>query len=1012
MGASDAATFENVAKQLTAAGLVSTALELYCELADRGVYVDHLIKYFRNNFPDALPPRQTDDAAAATSDDDEDLPSRPGGTRKPSARRATDDHDPSVSVQVVDISKSGPVVRKVEAQAAEICRLQSLYSQATKDFHKFARQYFKQRAVLSDTRRLNGQLEKRLKDQASVIEEQTRLISTFAKSPQALHLVESVVVPHLLKVCVGAPVHHLTTFTRMFAQLLSFDLPLDDKRAMLRAILELWRSPSSHDRRQIVQVFRGYCLAHLGSGPADPEDQSGGNATANGAISAPRHDPAPNTASQAVGLPIDSEIAATVVHVLRDKMKQAALVSMSANAQLLLIELNVELDSIDTLSTHALMAALETFADSSCCTYPKVRIAALSQLLTVLNNHKLNDAALVRYLPATYRIFARALADPVHSVCAFTLTGAATHPNTCTNTKSAHRSSIFSFLLELDVRHECLLSDRGVVHQVANALCDTDAASAHPVNAPATKSTEANAENAAEVVFMRQLNRFPVAVQSCLRLVLQCLATELGVHCPDHGDNRLPNESVCNPDRDADRLRRLWLGAARCALARPHDRPASHHKQNQENQENQESEPGGRDEGDSSAVSSSDTLRLRSIVERWDGLRWFLSSLLPRITIEFVDCMLRIVRHDQTDDFAAPVSSDIVDVARAANVSVEDFDASSFALFCGRLRDVRVTALPQQGRLYSPDSLSRHAANTLLKLLEHFHNTFGGTFNVNVTLAWLAGRVGVSIDAGGLLPSIKQLLCNDLSIDVTERWKSAQEGDVHMVGRSLFVHVLVRYTLRYAKWPNSAEQLCHCFHNLGLDVDVEQLVDRMLQEPPAAVATDGVDAQCCCLLETILHSCASGRGGWRPHDDFVEVTRQLSTYCFDESKPCGPSLFAMLLRRLVTCNLSDHATLVRVLEFWAVHCVAYGTDAPLQSGSANAHTTPQVVLLGVLTFSALLRQRDDNGNFVFPPTVRAMCATYLVRTDYRYVLRFVVHLVFTLSFASSNTTNGSLPIIV
>ena len=214
--------YEAVAKFLTDARLESTALELYCELSQRGVAVRHLEAHFRSDVESVMdlkggggggaaaaagasgaaavgdgaggapstaagpattpvsPARPAAVAGAvaqqhasghgdANADDDRRPPLLPLGGAGDVARlraaggslglRLSSSVVPdAVKLCVVNFSSSTAVVAKIRSQSGALRRLEGLYSQGRRDFHKFALMYFKQQARVGHLQQRVGAL--------------------------------------------------------------------------------------------------------------------------------------------------------------------------------------------------------------------------------------------------------------------------------------------------------------------------------------------------------------------------------------------------------------------------------------------------------------------------------------------------------------------------------------------------------------------------------------------------------------------------------------------------------------------------------------------------------------------------------------------------------------------------------------------------------------------------------------------------------------------------------------
>lgn len=176
--------FEAIAKALTNAGLESTALELYCELGQRGVVVQHLEEHFSDDVQRTIqllapPSPPTTTTTTAGSDgvvgagqqqalgDQAQIQQLINSTATTTSntaigeRRQQQQHHHqhqqqqhhSVRVQMIDFSESRAVKRKIRSQSTALRRLEDLYAQSTRDFHKFSLVYFKQQARVDDMKR-------------------------------------------------------------------------------------------------------------------------------------------------------------------------------------------------------------------------------------------------------------------------------------------------------------------------------------------------------------------------------------------------------------------------------------------------------------------------------------------------------------------------------------------------------------------------------------------------------------------------------------------------------------------------------------------------------------------------------------------------------------------------------------------------------------------------------------------------------------------------------------------
>ena len=474
--------FEQLARELTDAGLEATALELYCELADRGIKVSHLEKHFGDIAADSGP-----DIDARAHDDREEPSAAPGHLNAPlGLQQGT---LARVQLNVVDYAASAATVAKIQSQSDALRRIESLYLQGNRDFSKFSQLYFKQQARLRQMRNAHKSLSNQLLRHQEEIQRLSRELHQHEHSPAGLALVETTMVAPLLRLAQGAPRHHLPEFAALLAQILHCEVAVATKQRILATLLRLWPSPDRADRQTVLEIFRSYCLScmplpdekpiarnlndgHL-SDDSTPQSPTVSDAGGPAAILAAETHRAEGTSSPVLdhhALDDANGIKSTVLPAVAAAMEPQSLAATSPALQLLLLELHVALDDLGVQSPHTLMASLERLADWRVCQSDIVRTTALGHLLRVLVVHK-NEASLVRYLPAAYRAFRHALQDPSSRVCNLVMKGDSTQPARINALGGAR--ALLLYLLHIDLDQDCLLTNHGVVQQLLVALCDT-----------------------------------------------------------------------------------------------------------------------------------------------------------------------------------------------------------------------------------------------------------------------------------------------------------------------------------------------------------------------------------------------------------------------------------------------------------------------------------------------------------------------------------------------------------
>ncbi len=264
------------------------------------------------------------------------------------------------------------------------------------------------------------------------------------------------------------------------------------------------------------------------------------------------------------------------------------------------------------------------------------------------------------------------------------------------------------------------------------------------------------------------------------------------------------------------------------------------------------------------------------------------------------------------------------------------------------------------------------------------------------------------------------------------------------LSRATLLHVVVRYALERVSCPPCDSVVLSSLTPRSGDTrtaqDMSRCVDAswaaLLQAPPpprrARAKRHREAADFYGLLEAVFVGTLRGEAPWHGAADFAEVSRQLTKKCRRQAVPAtasgGAAVFVHLMRTALAQSTAAAAAAgaraaraavgrqVRLLSLWALHTVCYG-DAPLgqqhqsppqpaqpvhgaggaaaaaaagagggsggQRHDARACANPRVAALGVLTFLGVVSCVDEDGNSVYPAPVRALCAAYLLRVDFR-----------------------------